>query len=253
VTEAAISETPTIELIGVDKWFGDEHVLKNINLTIDAGSVVVICGPSGSGKSSLLRCICGLEEAQRGKIHVLGQDFTGNAHRAANFRSEIGMVFQKFSLFPHMRVLSNLTLAPRKVRGLSRQEAEERARSILARVGLIDKIEAYPRELAGGQQQRVAIARALMMKPKIMLFDEPTSALDPDMVREVLDVMRDLADTGVTMVVVTHELGFARQAGSRIIFMDHGNILEDRPVADFFGQPNTPEARRFIENILNHQ
>jgi ABC-type polar amino acid transport system ATPase subunit len=241
-----------IKMTGVDKWYGDAHILKSIDLEIDAGSVVVICGPSGSGKSSLLRCICGLEEIKAGVIRVMGRELSKKTLGEASFRSDVGMVFQKFSLFPHMRVVSNLTLAPTRVRGMSRLEAEENARTILARVGLADKINAFPSELSGGQQQRVAIARALMMKPKIMLFDEPTSALDPDMVREVLDVMRDLASSGVTMVVVTHEMGFAKQAGSRIIFMDQGCILEDKPVAQFFENPTTAEGRRFIDNILRH-
>jgi ABC-type polar amino acid transport system ATPase subunit len=243
---------PIIEMRDVSKWFGTAHVLKNINLTIEPGSVVVICGPSGSGKSTVLRCICGLEEAQGGTIQVMGRALTKQSLADANFRSDIGMVFQRFSLFPHMRVLSNLTLAPRKVRGMKRGEAETQARAILARVGLPDKADAYPNELSGGQQQRVAIARALVMKPKIMLFDEPTSALDPDLVREVLDVMRELAKSGMTMVVVTHEMGFARQAGDRVVFMNHGEILENRPAEEFFAQPDTEPARRFLENVLHH-
>jgi ABC-type polar amino acid transport system ATPase subunit len=182
----------------------------------------------------------------------MGRALDARSLADADFRSHIGMVFQRFSLFPHMRVLSNLTLAPRKVRGMARAEAETEARKMLARVGLSDKVDAYPGELSGGQQQRVAIARALVMRPKIMLFDEPTSALDPDMVREVLDVMRDLARTGMTMVVVTHEMGFAKQAGDRLLFMEEGAIIEDRPAADFFARPETEQARRFLENILYH-
>jgi ABC-type polar amino acid transport system ATPase subunit len=243
---------PIIEMKHVGKWYGQSQVLKNIDLTIETGSVVVICGPSGSGKSTVLRCICGLEEAQTGTIEVMRRVLNKETLSDANFRSDIGMVFQRFSLFPHMRVLANLTLAPRKVRNISRAEAEAQARLMLARVGLPDKADAYPNELSGGQQQRVAIARALVMKPKIMLFDEPTSALDPDLVREVLDVMRELAKSGMTMVVVTHEMGFARQAGDRVVFMNHGEILENRPTSEFFAQPATEPARRFLENVLHH-
>jgi ABC-type polar amino acid transport system ATPase subunit len=250
--DAAAAAGPIIEMQSVGKWYGQIQVLKNINLTIETGSVMVICGPSGSGKSTVLRCICGLEEAQTGTIRVMRRALNKQTLGDANFRSDIGMVFQRFSLFPHMRVLANLTLAPRKVRGISRPEAEAQARLMLARVGLPDKADAYPNELSGGQQQRVAIARALVMKPKIMLFDEPTSALDPDLVREVLDVMRELAKSGMTMAVVTHEMGFARQAGDRVVFMDHGEILENRPTSEFFAQPATEPARRFLDNVLHH-
>jgi len=243
---------PIIAMQGTGKWFGPVQVLNNINLKIAAGSVVVICGASGSGKSTVLRCICGLEVAQAGTIRVMGHELNKQTLGDADFRSHIGMVFQRFSLFPHMRVLANMTLAPRKVRGINRADSEAQARAMLARVGLSDKADAYPNELSGGQQQRVAIARALVMKPKIMLFDEPTSALDPDLVREVLDVMRDLAKSGMTMVVVTHEMGFAKQAGDRVVFMDRGEILEDRPSAEFFAQPATEQARRFLDNVLHH-
>jgi ABC-type polar amino acid transport system ATPase subunit len=239
-------------MAGVSKWYGQVRVLNDINLSIGAGSVTVICGPSGSGKSTVLRCICGLEEAQAGTIRVMGRVLNKQTLSDPNFRSEIGMVFQRFSLFPHMRVLANLTLAPRKVRGMSAADAEARARAMLARVGLPEKAGAYPNELSGGQQQRVAIARALVMQPKVMLFDEPTSALDPDLVREVLDVMRELATSGMTMVVVTHEMGFARQAGDRVVFMNHGQILENRPTAEFFAHPVTEAARRFLDNVLHH-
>ena len=243
---------PIIELRSVGKWYGPTQVLKNINLTVETGSVTVICGPSGSGKSTVLRCICGLEEAQAGTLQVMGRTLNKQTLGDANFRSHIGMVFQRFSLFPHMRVLANMTLAPRKVRGMKRREAEAQAHAMLARVGLPDKADAYPNELSGGQQQRVAIARALVMKPKIMLFDEPTSALDPDLVREVLDVMRELAKSGMTMVVVTHEMGFARQAGDRLVFINHGEILENRATQEFFAQPATEPARRFLDNVLHH-
>jgi ABC-type polar amino acid transport system ATPase subunit len=253
ITPSAAETTgPIIELRDVSKWYGPTQVLKNINLTVDAGSVMVICGPSGSGKSTVLRCICGLEEAQSGAIQVMGRLLDKQTLGDANFRSDIGMVFQRFSLFPHMRVLANLTLAPRKVRGMKRKEAEKQAHTMLARVGLADKANVYPNELSGGQQQRVAIARALVMTPKIMLFDEPTSALDPDLVREVLDVMRELAKSGMTMVVVTHEMGFARQAGDRVIFMNHGEILENQSTEQFFAQPATEPARRFLDNVLHH-
>jgi polar amino acid transport system ATP-binding protein len=246
------SDSAIIEMRGVSKWFNAIQVLKDVTLSLPAGSVAVICGPSGSGKSTVLRCICGLEEAQAGTIRVMGRDLGRRTLEEADFRSHIGMVFQRFSLFPHMRVLGNLTLGPRIVRGMSRAEAEAEAHAMLARVGLSDKLRAYPGELSGGQQQRVAIARALVMRPKIMLFDEPTSALDPDMVREVLDVMRDLAKTGMTMVVVTHEMGFARQVGDRVIFMDGGSIVEDRSANEFFTCPSSEKGRRFLDNVLHH-
>ena len=213
----------------------------------------MICGRSGSGKSTVLRCLCGLERAEAGTIRVMGKNLDRQSLADAAFRSHIGMVFQRFSLFPHMRVLANLTLAPRKVRGIGRAEAEADARKMLARVGLSDKVDAYPGELSGGQQQRVAIARALVMRPKIMLFDEPTSALDPDMVREVLDVMRDLAGSGMTMVVVTHEMGFAKQAGDRLLFMEDGAISRGPPRRRVLRPPrHRPSARRFLDNTLHH-
>ena len=243
---------PIIAFAGVSKWFGKLQVLRDIDLRIEAGSVVVICGPSGSGKSTLLRCICGLEGTQAGSIRVMGREFDAKALADRAFRANIGMVFQRFSLYPHMNVLGNLTLAPRKVRGLGAAEAESRARAMLARVGLTDKIEAWPSQLSGGQQQRAAIARALVMEPRIMLFDEPTSALDPEMIREVLDVMRDLAKSGMTMAVVTHEMGFAREAADRVLFMDEGRIVEEAETQTFFETPRTERARRFLDNILQH-
>jgi ABC-type polar amino acid transport system ATPase subunit len=245
-------DEPIISAEGVGKWFGETQVLRNVSFSVPEGSTIVMCGRSGSGKSTVLRCLCGLERPEAGTIRVMGRLLDAAALADANFRSHIGMVFQRFSLFPHMRVLSNLTLAPRKVRGMAREEAEEEARKMLARVGLADKLRAYPNELSGGQQQRAAIARALVMRPKVMLFDEPTSALDPDMVREVLDVMRGLASSGMTMVVVTHEMGFARQAGDRILFMEAGAIIEDTPSSNFFACPATEQARHFLENVLNH-
>jgi putative glutamine transport system ATP-binding protein len=243
---------PIIAFAGVSKWFGKLQVLRDIDLRIEAGSVVVICGPSGSGKSTLLRCISGLEGTQAGSVRVMGRELDAKALADRGFRANIGMVFQRFSLYPHMKVLGNLTLAPRKVRGLSVAEAEDRARAMLARVGLSDKIDAWPNELSGGQQQRAEIARALVMEPRIMLFDEPTSALDPEMIREVLDVMRDLAHSGMTMAVVTHEMGFAREAADRVLFMDEGRIVEEAPTQAFFETPRTERARRFLDNILQH-
>ena len=245
-------QIPIIEFRNVDKWFGNLHVLKNVSLDILPGSVVVICGPSGSGKSTLLRCVNGLERVQSGEIWVMGQEINDRTLSSSEFRANTGMVFQRFSLYPHMRVLRNLTLAPRKVRGLSETEANTRAELMLERVGLIDKIKAYPAELSGGQQQRAAIARALVMEPKIMLFDEPTSALDPELIGEVLDVMRDLARSGMTMLVVTHEMSFAREVADRTIFMDHGEIIEDRKTEDFFRNPSSDRAKRFLERVLRH-
>jgi len=243
---------PIIAFDGVDKWFGASHVLRSIDLTIDEGSVVVICGPSGSGKSTLLRCINGLERVQAGTVHVMGRLIDDGALRQTAFRANIGMVFQRFSLYPHMSVMQNLTLAPRQVRRESVAASTQAARDMLARVGVLDKSGAYPGELSGGQQQRVAIARALVMQPKIMLFDEPTSALDPEMIREVLDVMRDLARSGMTMVIVTHEMGFAREVADWVVFMDGGRIIEAAPPDGFFSAPESARAQRFIDNILHH-
>jgi ABC-type polar amino acid transport system ATPase subunit len=243
---------PIISFACVNKWFGAAQVLKDIDLEIDAGSVVVICGPSGSGKSTLLRCICGLERIQTGTIQVMEREITDAALRDVGFRANIGMVFQRFSLYPHMSVLDNLTLAPRKVRRIPASEASQQARAMLDRVGLGDKLHAFPGELSGGQQQRAAIARALVMQPKVMLFDEPTSALDPEMVREVLDVMRNLAASGMTMVVVTHEMGFAREAADRAIFVDEARIVEEGKAGAFFDDPRTARARTFLDNILHH-
>jgi ABC-type polar amino acid transport system ATPase subunit len=251
-TQSQATASTIIQFDDVGKSYGSFEVLKNIDLAIAAGEVTVICGPSGSGKSTLLRCINGLERVQTGCITVMGQVLTNATLASQSFRSEIGFVFQKFSLYPHMTVLQNLTFAPRKVRRLSVQQANTRARELLARVDLTDKADAYPGELSGGQQQRVAIMRALAMQPRIMLFDEPTSALDPEMIREVLDVIRDLALTGMTMVVVTHEMGFAKEVANRIVFMERGEIVEATKTDDFFGRSSSPRAQRFLDKVLHH-
>jgi ABC-type polar amino acid transport system ATPase subunit len=241
-----------IEFRKVNKWFGPLHVLKDIDLTIEAGNVVVVCGPSGSGKSTLIRCINRLETVQSGDIIVDGRSVCGPGLDAASLRANVGMVFQSFNLYPHMTVLENITLAPTKVKGLSGAEANKIAGQLLERVGIPDKAAVYPANLSGGQQQRVAIARALAMKPKIMLFDEPTSALDPEMINEVLEVMTDLARDGMTMVVVTHEMGFARRVAHRVIFMDQGEIIEANEPEKFFAAPESPRARHFLSKILSH-
>lgn len=250
--EQASAAPPIIRFEAVEKFYGRHQVLNNINLAIQPGEVAVICGPSGSGKSTLLRCVNGLEHVQAGRITVMDQTVTSTAVLSQAFRAEIGFVFQKFSLYPHMTVLQNMTFAPRKVRRLSAAEADTRARELLARVDLLDKADAHPGELSGGQQQRVAIMRALAMQPRIMLFDEPTSALDPEMIREVLDVIRDLARLGMTMVVVTHEMGFAREMANRVVFMEAGEIVEATRTAEFFGQAASPRARRFLDRVLHH-
>jgi polar amino acid transport system ATP-binding protein len=237
---------------GVEKWFGKLHVLVGIDLRVRRGEVLVVCGPSGSGKSTLIRCINRLESIQRGRILVDGQDVHAPGVELPRVRAEIGMVFQQFNLFPHMTVLDNVTLAPVRVRGLARHDAERVAMELLAKVDIPDKAGAYPAQLSGGQQQRVAIARALAMQPKIMLFDEPTSALDPEMIVEVLDVMVALAREGMTMVVVTHEMGFARKVAHRVIFMDEGRIVEEAPPEAFFEQPKHERTRLFLSRILAH-
>ena len=241
-----------IEFRKVNKWFGALQVLKNINLKISAGEVVVVCGPSGSGKSTLIRCVNGLEPFQSGEIIVDGLSLADPKLDAAKLRANVGMVFQSFNLYPHMSVLRNITLAPVKVKKLSEGDAEQTARRLLERVGIPDKATAYPANLSGGQQQRVAIARALAMKPKIMLFDEPTSALDPEMINEVLEVMTDLARDGMTMVVVTHEMGFARRVAHRVVFMDGGEIIEESPPDKFFAAPESERAQQFLGKILSH-
>ncbi len=234
---------------GVDKYYGDFHALKNVNLTVARGEKIVLCGPSGSGKSTLIRCINQLEAVQKGRIVVDGIELTAGPKHVEEIRRDVGMVFQQFNLFPHMTVLQNCTLAPMKVRGASKADAEATARRFLARVRIPEQAEKYPAQLSGGQQQRVAIARALCMNPKIMLFDEPTSALDPEMVKEVLDTMIDLANEGMTMMVVTHEMGFARQVADRVIFMDKGEIVEIGEPGTFFTSPKEERTRNFLGQI----
>ena len=240
-----------IEFSGVNKWFGPLHVLRDISLTVEKGEVVVVCGPSGSGKSTLIRCINGLEPFQKGRLLVDGTDLS-NRKALLKLRSEVGFVFQSFNLYPHKTALENVTMAPIHVRRLGRAQAEERGRALLEKVGLADRMGNYPHQLSGGQQQRVAIARSLCMQPKIMLFDEPTSALDPEMINEVLDVMVGLAREGMTMMVVTHEMGFARKVADRVIFMDHGAIVETAPPETFFTAPIHDRTRDFLGKILQH-
>jgi polar amino acid transport system ATP-binding protein len=241
-----------IEFRDVNKWFGPLHVLKDINLRIEAGEVVVVCGPSGSGKSTLIRCINRLEPIQSGEIVVDGMALSDSKLDIASLRARVGMVFQSFNLYPHMTATQNITLAPIKVKRMPAAEAEAVATKLLARVGIPDKAKAYPSNLSGGQQQRVAIARALAMMPKVMLFDEPTSALDPEMINEVLEVMTDLAREGMTMVVVTHEMGFARRVAHRIVFMDAGKIIEQNAPEKFFAAPESERAQQFLSKILAH-
>jgi polar amino acid transport system ATP-binding protein len=236
----------------VGKWFGDFKVLSDVDLFVSPGEVLVVCGPSGSGKSTLIRCINRLEPIQEGTLVVDDMAVHDPRTSMTALRAEIGFVFQQFNLYPHMTALENVTLAPIKVRGLKKSEARELGRSILDRVGLADKAGAYPIQLSGGQQQRVAIARGLCMKPKIMLFDEPTSALDPEMIKEVLDVMRDLAHEGMTMIVVTHEMGFAREVAHRVAFMDEGRLIEIAPPQDFFHRPQSDRSKLFLSKILSH-
>jgi len=241
-----------IEFRGVNKWFGSLHVLKDTNLLVKAGEVIVVCGPSGSGKSTLIRCINKLEPIQKGEIVVDGMSLADPTTDLTKLRAEVGMVFQQFNLYPHMTALQNITLAPVKVRKQSREEAERIARDLLVKVGIPEKADQYPAQLSGGQQQRVAIARALAMQPKIMLFDEPTSALDPEMINEVLDVMVNLAKEGMTMIVVTHEMGFAKKVAHRIIFMDEGRIVEEGDPQKFFANPKEERTRTFLSKILTH-
>jgi polar amino acid transport system ATP-binding protein len=241
-----------IRMEDVQKWYGDFQVLKDINLKVRTGERIVICGPSGSGKSTLIRCINRLEHAQKGRIIVDNIDVGASSRDLDAVRREVGMVFQQFNLFPHMTVLENCMLAPMKVRGTSKTDAEAAARKYLARVRIPDQADKYPAQLSGGQQQRVAIARALCMSPKIMLFDEPTSALDPEMVKEVLDTMVNLAEEGMTMLCVTHEMGFARSVADRIIFMDRGEIVEEGTPDTFFSNPRHERTRNFLGQILSH-
>ena len=236
----------------VEKWFDDFHVLRGITISIKKGEVVVVCGPSGSGKSTFIRTINRLEEHQKGDIIVDGIELTNDIRNISAIRSEIGMVFQSFNLFPHLTVLRNVTLAPMWVHKWPQDKAEESAHALLERVGIPEQAQKYPGQLSGGQQQRVAIARALAMEPKIMLFDEPTSALDPEMIKEVLDVMRELARSGMTMIVVTHEMGFAREVCDRIVFFDEGQIVEEAPTAEFFDKPKEERTKLFLSQILVH-
>ena len=243
---------PIIQLRQVDKWYGDFHVLKGINLEVKKGERVVVCGPSGSGKSTMIRCINRLEEHQQGQIIVAGIELTADVKNVEAIRREVGMVFQQFNLFPHLTVLQNLTLAPIWVRKLPKKEAEDAARLYLERVRIPEQADKYPGQLSGVQQQRVAIARSLCMKPEIMLFDEPTSALDPEMIKEVLDVMIELAREGMTMVCVTHEMGFARTVADTMVFMDRGEIVERGPPAEFFANPKSGRTKLFLSQILSH-
>jgi general L-amino acid transport system ATP-binding protein len=240
-----------IEIIGLHKWFGDLHVLDDIGLTVYKGERIVICGPSGSGKSTLIRCINRLEELQKGKIFVDGIELTNNLKNVEKIREEVGMVFQHFNLFPHLTILENLTLGPIWVRKVPKKQAEEMAMVYLKKVHIEEQAMKYPGQLSGGQQQRVAIARSLCMKPKIMLFDEPTSALDPEMVKEVLDVMINLAEEGMTMIVVSHEMGFAKSVAHRVMFMDFGRIVEENTPQAFFDHPQHDRTKLFLSQILN--
>src|SRR5215217_1549470 len=254
MSEAGVSgESHLVELRSIRKSFGENLVLDGIDLSIGRGEVVVIAGPSGSGKSTMLRCINGLETVDDGEVRFDGRSVSGAGKALAKLRSEIGMVFQQFNLFAHKTVMENVTLAPMEVKGLSKADARARGQKLLERVGISEKADQYPADLSGGQQQRVAIARALAMEPKLMLFDEPTSALDPEMIREVLDVMRDLArEAQMTMLVVTHEMGFAREVCDRLVFIDDGRIVEEAPPAEFFANAKSERAREFVDKIIHH-
>jgi general L-amino acid transport system ATP-binding protein len=245
------SSEAIVEMTDLHKWFGDFHVLRGINLTVHKQERIVVCGPSGSGKSTLIRCINRLEEHQRGKIIVDGMELTNNIKKIEKVRAEVGMVFQHFNLFPHLTILDNLTLGPVWVRKVPRREAEETAMYYLEKVQIAEQARKFPGQLSGGQQQRVAIARSLCMKPKLMLFDEPTSALDPEMIKEVLDVMIELAREGMTMIVVTHEMGFARSVAHRVLFMDFGQIVEGNSPEEFFNNPQHDRTKLFLSQILH--
>lgn len=246
-----MSSEAIIQIIGLHKWFGDFHVLRDIHLTVHKGERVIICGPSGSGKSTLIRCINRLEEHQRGRIIVDGMELTNNIKNIEKIRAEVGMVFQHFNLFPHLTILDNLTLGPMWVRKIPKSEAEEMAMYYLEKVHIAEQARKYPGQLSGGQQQRVAIARSLCMKPKVMLFDEPTSALDPEMIKEVLDVMIGLAEEGMTMLVVSHEMGFAKSVAHRVLFMDFGQIVEGNTPEEFFENPRHERTRLFLSQVLH--
>jgi len=260
MSEAHVTETPAkaasadvlIQIVGMHKWYGSFHVLKDINLTVHRGEKIVICGPSGSGKSTMIRCINRLEEHQRGQVIVDGIELTNDLKKIDEVRREVGMVFQQFNLFPHLTVLENCTLGPIWVRKMPKAEAEELGMRYLERVKIPEQAAKYPGQLSGGQQQRVAIARSLCMNPNVMLFDEPTSALDPEMIKEVLDVMIGLAESGMTMMVVTHEMGFARKVADRVIFMDEGEIIEQNEPIAFFENPKSDRTKLFLSQILNH-
>ena len=243
---------PLVELHGVNKWFGDLHVLQDIEMEVQPQEVVVVIGPSGSGKSTLCRAINRLEPIEQGEIRIDGQPLSEEGKALAKLRADVGMVFQSFNLFAHKSILENVTLGPVKVRGLDKEAARKRGMELLERVGIAEQADKYPAQLSGGEQQRVAIARALAMEPKVMLFDEPTSALDPEMIAEVLDVMLELAEAGTTMIVVTHEMGFARSAAHRVVFMSGGAIVESAPPNEFFDNPQTERARDFLSRILAH-
>ena len=247
-----VNSIPAVTMTNVSKSFGDFKALHDINLTVMNGEKVVVCGPSGSGKSTLVRCINGLESHENGSINVIGEEVTPRIKQNALFRSKIGMVFQQFNLFPHLTVMQNLILGPMKTLGMNKKDALKRAEALLERVQIPEQSEKKPSQLSGGQQQRVAIARALCMEPKIMLFDEPTSALDPEMISEVLDVIIDLASEGITMIVVTHEMGFAKKAADRMIFMDGGKIVEQNDPENFFNNPKTDRCKTFLDQILQH-
>ncbi|WP_306737211.1 amino acid ABC transporter ATP-binding protein [Marimonas arenosa] len=251
-SQMSVSDEVAIEITNMNKWYGTFHVLRDIDLTVQRGERIVICGPSGSGKSTLIRCINALEEHQQGRIEVDGTVLSSDLKNIDKIRSEVGMVFQHFNLFPHLTVLENLTLAPIWVRKTPRKEAEETARFYLEKVKIPEQADKYPGQLSGGQQQRVAIARSLCMKPRIMLFDEPTSALDPEMIKEVLDTMIELAEEGMTMLCVTHEMGFARQVANRVIFMDAGQIVEQNEPQEFFNNPQSDRTKLFLSQILGH-
>ncbi len=250
-SDEQLSAEPILEIIDMHKWFGDFHVLKNINLTVHKGERIIICGPSGSGKSTLIRCINRLEEHQKGRIVVDGIELTTDLKNIEKIREEVGMVFQHFNLFPHLTILENLSLGPIWVRKIPKAEAEETAMYYLEKVHIADQAPKYPGQLSGGQQQRVAIARSLCMRPKVMLFDEVTSALDPEMIKEVLDVMIDLAREGMTMMVVSHEMGFAKSVAHRVLFMDEGEILEENKPVEFFENPQHERTKLFLSQILH--
>ncbi len=252
VSVPGVSDEVAIQIIGMHKWYGQFHVLKDINLTVRRGERIVVCGPSGSGKSTMIRCINRLEEHQQGQIIVDDIELTGNLKNIDAIRREVGMCFQHFNLFPHLTVLENCTLAPIWVRKVPKAEAEETAMEFLNKVRIPEQANKYPGQLSGGQQQRVAIARSLCMNPRIMLFDEPTSALDPEMIAEVLEVMVNLAETGMTMICVTHEMGFARKVANRVIFMDGGEIIEQNEPEEFFNNPQSERTQKFLSQILAH-